>query len=377
MRPPLCMVPLCFLALTVAFSQQKEAPAPTIKRHAELVLVPVIVTHEGKPVRGLTAKDFNLRHDGQPELVDVFEEIEATPAMVEPVPLPPRTVQNFVLADSHQDILILFLDYLNSTWSARARIQSFLADVVRQFSETHTPVSVFLLTRERLIQLHSFTSDLGNLTKAIERWQSGLPAAGERYGDWASPFDRMGSVQTGAAIRSFDVPYGIPSLTIEEAAKMTADAMQQVGEAYRGFPGRKKLIWMSTGFPLPAGGAFAQLSSAGINLAAKIAEQQKRAWEALGRANITVYPIDTNGVVNPDWEDKFSPQQSGVPLFVRPVKLEFPSNTPSLLALAEKTGGLVCTDFPNKCLGRPSKTALTITCSGFTCAETTGQAGMN
>jgi len=346
------MVPLCLLALAAAFGQQKEVPAPTIKRHAELVLVPAVVTQDGKPVRGLTAKDFNLLHDGQPELVEVFEEIDATPASVEPVPLPPRTVQNFVLADSRQDILILFLDYLNATWSSRARIQSFLADVTRQFSETHTSVSVFLLTRDRLIQLHSFTSDLGNLTKAIERWQSGLPASGERYANWASPFDRMGNVQTDAAIRAFDVPYGIPSLTAAEAAEMTADAMQQVGEAYRGFPGRKKLIWMSTGFPLPSGGALVQMSSSGITMAAKIAEQQKRAWEALSRANITVYPIDSNGVVNPDWEEKFSPQQSGIPIFVQPVTLEFPSNTPSLLALAEKTGGLVCTDFPSKCLGQ-------------------------
>lgn len=367
---------LGLLAFAPALGQQKETPAPTIKRTAELVLVPTVVTldgkpvmglqvgdfvllHNGKPVTGLTAKDFVLLHNGQPELVEVFEEMDATPAKVERVTLPPQSVQNYAPAESRQDVIILFLDYLNATWSTRRRIHSFLGDITRQFAETRTPVSVFLLSNDGLKQLHSFASDLGNLTKAIERWQSGTVSAAEPLGSWASPFAPTDMAQTSSAVRGLE-PFHetvgfVPLLTYEmnlRKLEMTLDAMKQISEAYRGVPGRKKLIWMSTGLPGGKWRASDYVDSFELIFGAKSAEMLARALKSLSNANMVVYPIDCNGVVNPDWETNFSPQNSRVPVFVAPVSIEGPSNTPSLLAFAEKTGGSLCTTFPNKCVAQ-------------------------
>jgi len=345
---------LCLLAFAPASGQQKETPAPTIKRTAELVLVPTVVTQDGKPVMGLQVRDFVLLHNGKQEKVELFEVFDSTPARVAPVALPPRTVQNFAPADTRQDVIILFLDYLNSTWSTRERIRSYVADFSRQFVAAKTPVSVFLLTRDGLIQLHSFASDLGNLTQAIERWQSGKPTATESYKNWASPFDPTANAQRDAALNMLDVPALDPPVFLldraREQAQTTLEAIQQIAEAYRGIPGRKKLIWMSTGFPGAAADAFADINFDRVNFESKVAEKLAAAWKSLSNSNIVVYPIDANGVVNPTWDRKFSAENSGTAEFMRPASKESPSNTPSLLAIAERTGGNSCTSLPTVCI---------------------------
>ncbi len=343
---------LCILVFAPASGQQKEPSAPTIKSRAELVLVPAIVTQDGKPVRGLTAKDFILLHNGQSEKVEVFEELDASPARVERVALPPRTVQNYAPAEARQDIVILFLDYLNSSWSTRARIHSFLGDMTRQFAEARTPVSVFLLAKDGLIQLHSFASDLGNLTKAIERWQSGKAAAPDTVASWASPFAPTEDAQTSTALRELDLYRDTLADMGLRKAEMTVDAIQQIAEAYRGVPGRKKLVWMSTGFPGGTWDAFEDVSSTRMVFESKLEEKLTRAWKSLSHANIAVYPIDSNGVVNPEWERKFSAEYSGSAKLMQPVTKELPSNTKSLLEVAEKTGGRTCTTFPTKCVAQ-------------------------
>ncbi len=362
MKRTLWTLALGLLVFAPASGQQQEPATPVIKSRAELVLVPTVVTQDGKPVRGLQAKDFILLNNGQTEKVEVFEEIDATPSRVEQVNLPPRTVQNYAPGDSRQDVVILFLDYLNGSWSTRARIRSYLRDMTRQFAEAHTPVSVFVLSQQGLVQLHSFASDLGNLSKAIEQWHSGKPGAPEFFANWASPFSPTETAQTSATLRELDLP--LQTMKLGQATT-TADAMQQISEAYRGIPGRKKLIWMSIGFLRTATPAYSlpDLSRAATELKSQLNATQEtarldlrvedltvRAWKSLSDANITVYPIDSNGVVNPSWEDHFSPQNAGTDKFEPPTRVEVRTDTQSLLQVAEQTGGRACTSLPTECV---------------------------
>jgi VWFA-related protein len=353
---------LCLLTFAPALGQQKEAPAPTIKRKADLVLVPAVVTLDGKPVTGLTAKDFVLLHNGKPESVEVFEEIDATPARVRPVTLPPRTVRNFAAADRRQDVVILVLDYLNSGFSSRARIHSFLSDMLRQFTQARTPVSIFLLTRDGLQQLQSFASDPENLPKALERWLSGKLEMAPTASHWDSPFAVTQLDQADRGFSEIDrYRDALGDMNLRKA-EMTTDAIEQLSEAYRGVPGRKKLIWMSTGFPLSTEDVFEGVTPNRLQLESKLADRQERAWKSLNSANIAVYTIDSNGAVNPTLgtSEDFSAQVSGEghvksnPRYSpppKPVSVEISSNSASLLAVAEKTGGRGCTEAPDKCVG--------------------------
>jgi len=360
MKRTLWALPLCLLAFAPAIGQQKEAPPPTIKRKAELVLVPAVVTLDGKPVAGLKAADFVLLHNGKPESVEVFEEIDATPARVQPVTLPPRTVRNFASADRRQDVVILVFDYLNSGFSSRARMHSFLSDMLQQFTQARTPVSIFLLTRDGLQQLQSFASDPANLAKALERWQSGKLEMTPSAAHWDSPFAVTQPEQADGGFAEIDrYRDALGDMNVRKG-EMTVEAIENISEAYRGVPGRKKLIWMSTGFPLSTEEVFENVTSSRLLVEKKLADKLERAWKALNTANIAVYTIDSNGAVNPSWENKFSAQVSGEgtvksnPRYSpppKPVSVETSSNSASLLAVAEKTGGRGCTEVPHKCVG--------------------------
>jgi len=360
MKRTLWALTLCLLAFAPAIGQQKETPPPTIKRKAELVLVPAVVTLNGKPVTGLTAKDFVLLHNGKPESVEVFEEIDATPAKVRPATLPPRTVRNFATADSRQDVVILVLDYLNSGFSSRERIHSFLSDMLRQFTQARTPVSIFLLTRDGLMQMQSFASDPENLPKALDRWLSGKLEITPSTSHWESPFDVVQPEQADTGFSEIDrYRDALGDMNVRKG-EMTVEAIENISEAYRGVPGRKKLIWMSTGFPLSTENVFEDVTPGRLRVESKLADKLERAWKALNSANIAVYTIDSNGAVNPDWEKGFSAQVSGEghvksnPRYSpapKPMSVEVPSNSASLLAVAEKTGGRSCTESPQKCVG--------------------------
>ncbi len=360
MKRKLWIFALCTLAFAQAFAQQKEPPATTIKRRAELVLVPAVVTQDGKPVAGLTAKDFVLLHNGHAESVDVFEEIDATPAKVAPVAMPPRTVRNYATADSRQDVVILLLDYLNSSWSTRARIHSYLGDMMRQFTAAQTTVSIFFLSRDGLLQMQSFTSDLATLAKAIDRWQTGKIDMSPTAPRWESPFTPVQDAQTDRVFSEIERYRDLLGDATVRRAEITADAIEQISEAYRGIPGRKKLIWMSTGFPLATEDVFADVTSNRLVVEAKVQDRVVRAWRSLSSANVVVYTIDSNGVANPSWERSFSPQVSGEGRVKtnprtgpppKPMSVESTSNSASLLAVAEQTGGRSCTQAPNKCVG--------------------------
>jgi hypothetical protein len=76
---------------------------------------------------------------------------------------------------------------------------------------------------------------------------------------------------------------------------------------------------------------------------------EKRAWVALSGSNIAVYPIDSNGVRLPRDMAKFNAEYGSGSASNIP---GLPTNTPSLLTIASKTGGTVCVDRLSDCVKR-------------------------
>ena len=346
-----CIFLFFTLFITALCGAQQQPPTFTSK--AELVVVPVIVTAHGEYVRGLTAKDFSIRNNNGVEQVAMFEEIEAAHATVERAALPSKTVQNFATTNAHQDIVVILLDFLNGSWSTAARMRAYLKDVGKVLEESKTPASVLMLTPKKgLLQVHSFTTDTRGFVDAVQRWadHAGGQSWQQRMVDsWSNPFAAT-DVETGAGLlHQYAFGSDFADQMKLDKAEMTLQALEQVAEAYRGIPGRKKLVWMSTGFP--TGLDVNQVSSGNtISTEFHIRDKAIRSWQALSDANIVVYPVDTNGVTNPGWEARFSAAHGrGV---LPPPSLEVTTNTSSLLEVAARTGGKTCTDSPNVCLGK-------------------------
>jgi VWFA-related protein len=314
-----------------------------------MVLVPVVVTQNGHAARDLKASDFVLLQDDKPVKLAVFDEVDAQPSNLRMPGLPPHTVQNYAEADAHQDIVVLLLDFLNGSWSTSVRIRGELNDIARQFADTRTRVTLLLLSHKGLIQVHSFTSDLGDLAKGIEHWSSHTLMDGAHgwssLPEWSSPLAPTGDFRSSASLQEFAVPSNFADQAKLDRAAMTAQALEQIAGAFRGIPGRKKLIWLSTGFPSALLEAGSRIEPDVVRTEFVVNDKAIRAWKALSDASIVVYPIDSNPVGVSSHPDRFSAQTTPGARELRfqsSAQAEISSNIPSMMEAAQKTGGTLC-----------------------------------
>jgi hypothetical protein len=79
-----------------------------------------------------------------------------------------------------------------------------------------------------------------------------------------------------------------------------ASNLQFLAEYLGGIAGRKNLIWLSGKFPLPYGPLFSSIVDDG--LASKTDNLVRRAFAAMMRSQVAIYPVDVKGVVL--WEER-------------------------------------------------------------------------
>lgn len=325
------------LLLLVTYTLAAQEPAPVFKSKSELVLVPVVVTRDGQPVVGLKVADFVLVHQGHHENVAVFEEIERRVTPAQRLNLPANVTANFGNSDAQADTVIVLLDFLNAQWENAANIRAYTHDFAKLFAETNTRVAFLLLTTKGLVQIHSFSSDPANLYNAVDAWAKKKPIGPKDEiitgpSSWASTYDVTSMTGTIESLDHLAFSPNIAEILKLDRAVMTTQAIEQISLAFGGIPGRKRLIWVSTGFP-NVGDINTRESSA--RYAFQLHDGVVRAWHALTTNNIAVYPIDSNGgPVNP--------------LFDR---CRLP-NTASMLEVAARTGGRTCVDTLKDCMAR-------------------------
>src|SRR5438045_1370862 len=86
---------------------------PAFESSSNLVLVDVVVTHNGEPVKGLQRDAFHVFEGGREQAVKVFEEhTAAEAAQIQKPSLPPATYSNFPDSTAWS-ANILLLDALN------------------------------------------------------------------------------------------------------------------------------------------------------------------------------------------------------------------------------------------------------------------------
>jgi VWFA-related protein len=315
------------------------------------------VTDHGQPIRGLVKDDFLVREDQVEVPVAIFEEIESAPAAATLSSLPPRTARNYAAGNAQQDVVILLLDYLNGSWSSRARIRAFMVRIARQLEASRTAATVLVLTPNgSLVQLLSFTSDIRNLEKVLGGMHDDVLPENLRDGvslPTSSAIDVLTEHDMRTSVYDFWANSTMRPSLAKDRARWTAVAFEQIAESYRGLPGRKKLLWLSTGFPNlnlveEAGSEHStQQMSGNEGAILDLYDSQKRAWVALSSSNIAVYPIDANGVRLPADMAKFNAEyESGTAFNVS----DLPTNTSSLLMVASKTGGTVCVNILSDCV---------------------------
>lgn len=321
----LIALPLSFTAL--AWGQEPASPAPatqsamtTLHTGTKLVVVDVVVRDKsGHPVHGLTREDFVLSEGGKQQTLKSFEEYAAPP--VPPVApkmpaLPPGLFTNFTPVPDKGPLNVLLIDGMNTPLAQQTYLRQQLLQYV-QHIPPGTRVAIFGLA-DHLYMLQGFTDDPAVLRAALAGVKSGhrSPLRNDSNTDSAAQMDSMtdpfGSAPgalPASAVQSFID--GITVLQQSISVSKTIQAFTTLGRWLGNFPGRKNVIWFSGAFPL--GGDLGQIPSEDSDIFLNMTN-------TLTRAQVSVYPVDPNGVqtnsafnadgVNPSQGAQFSQRSS-------------------------------------------------------------------
>ena len=266
------------LALATVMSGQQRQTFRTATRLVEVSVV--VTTGNGSPVKGLTQADFSLKEDGKVQPISFFEARGGTPSKgpsdESSFVIPPDSFTNVARSPTGTSTVLL-LDRTNaafdSQWYAREHIDRYL-----QTMPPGERVALYVLAGSVQV-LHDFTTDAKALREVLDHYQARVtgdyvastepaPGAGA-IGNWlAHPGDSM----SGYFMR--------------KRAVDTFEMLEFLAEHLAGISGRKNLVWLSEVFPIPT-----DLDRL------EVLEKMYRANKALSHAQVSVYPVDSRGLI--------------------------------------------------------------------------------
>ena len=288
--------------------QQSNEATLSVRTH--LVLVPVIVTDKrGGHVTGLKAEDFEVKEDGSAQKISRLDELTADAAKVQPSAGGPKTFSNGEVADHPKKLEIIALDQVNTPFASSGDGRRTLVEFLAKNVDANTLLALVTFQHNGPRIIHDFTSDPSVLIAAVKKVESSLNSRDSRALD--TPGDNsqadLEALQITALLNGSDAgnvgtPAQLSALARAQRAQVdasrqsqealiTLENFQQLAQYFRGVPGRKSLIWASTGFPFSLG-ANPQATTRGSTN-----DDWQRTFQMLTDANIAVYPVDIGGLL--------------------------------------------------------------------------------
>jgi VWFA-related protein len=331
-RCPALAACLLLPALTLIAQDQNQ---PTIRVTTRLVQVNVVVhDKKGEPVSDLKKEDFTILEKGKEQKVAVFvvDSVDA-PHKAWPA-LPPNIFSNRVQsAETPTSITVILFDGLNTRFMdqayARKQIVKFLSEI-----QPHDRVALYLLGSNLHI-LHDFTNNSDHLAKALAKYRGRI--AGELDAADPAPREPTGDDVLDQFLSNSD--QAISDFYNVNKAQSTLDAMEAIAHHLASLPGRKNLVWVSSGFPFTLGLEPEDFSMNNPSREHRtFSEETTRVARAMNDANIAIYPVDARGLMpNPSMSASMPSQ--GLRRAAQPPKAFFPPNLDTMQILADRTGG--------------------------------------
>ena len=271
-----------------------------IQAATNLVVVDVVVSDDGKPVKGLRPEVFRVFEDGREQTIKVFEEHNsADAAQIQKIPpLPPDTYSDFPGTTVNAAANVLLLDAMNTPTKDQMYVRQQMIEYLRNVP-TGTRIAIFTLA-SKLRMVQGFTSDRAPLLAALGDKKSTpgesplLPNADDSSAaTLVSGMQEVGaSAQVIASLQQFQADQA--AFQMDLRVELTLDALRQLAGYLGGIPGRKNLIWFSGSFPLSLepdstlGDAFSVVRD--------YDEQLRATSELLTASRVAVYPVDARGL---------------------------------------------------------------------------------
>ena len=329
---------LLALALVVPLTAQQPQPQapPVFRSGAQLTVETVTVKDKsGKPIEGLTAKDFSITEDGVPQTISFVEfqrvpnpsdplqaadAVPAGPAAVAAPPRPPEE-QHQISPSAPGDIryrdrrlLVLYFDLSamppNDLMRAYGAGQKFIATQMK----AQDLVAIMTFQGGAVKVKHDFTGDRAQLQEVFETLVYGDDKDGDGISD---------ATDTGTAFGQDDAEFNILNTDRQLSALQTAATM------LRSLPEQKSLVYFASGLRLNGVDNQAQL---------------RATTNAAIRANVAIFPVDARGLVaEAPLGDATRASPGGIGMFSGQLAnagmTNFQRSQDTLYSLAKDTGG--------------------------------------
>lgn len=231
-----------FAANTSLVWAQEPGAGPTIKAEKRLVLVDAIVSDKkGNYIRDLTAKDFRVWEDKKEQSIESFSFESGSTA-----------------PNAQKRYLVLFFD--NSTMQFGDQMKARKA--AQQFIENNAGPNREMAVVDfggSLQVVQNFTEDVKRLHDAV---------SGVKFSSVSPNGDLLGNAQLSRAAADF-------------GARDVLLSLRTLAKNLGPVPGRKTLIFLSSGFPLDS----------------ELRSELTAVIDVCNKNNVAVYPIDVRGLV--------------------------------------------------------------------------------
>ena len=317
--------------------QNKAADASdnfTLSVKVQLVVEAVVVKDkDGKPIQGLTAKDFSLTEDGVPQTVRICEHQDLA-AQARPLPPSTRSSEDIKLYKElartqiapesgeserykNRRLLALYFDMSAMNPADQLRALSAAQQFIRTQMTTVDLVSILRYQGGSVDILQDFTADRNKLLSIIETM-----IVGEGQGS-ATTVDDASSADTGAAFGQDDSEFNV--FTTDRQLSALETAAKMLGQLNE----KKSLIYFASGLRLNGIDNQAQLHAT---------------VESAIKAGVSFWPIDARGLVaQAPLGDATQGSQGNSGIYTGAAALtittNFQQSQDTLYALASDTGG--------------------------------------
>ena len=282
----------------------QQTAAPTVKTNVDEVLLDLIVRDKkGKPVTDLKPEDISILDNGAKQTITSFRLVSGTDALTS------SGVKSAL--DPLRQIRVVTLAFAAlAEVDQRKMARTAAIDLIKGDQGTNVYYAVVVINTQ-LYVLQQFTRDKAALTKAIERATGGLTSTGyasesdaiqaelRRNLGGQNGADQPGNLLAAAsqtasqvinngsdALQATLAQVMLSMLRMDAAvaaqgSRLTISALRALVDGQRAIPGRKSVIYFTTGMRLPP----------------ELDVPFRSLMSSANRDNITFYSVDTRGVM--------------------------------------------------------------------------------
>ncbi len=343
--PSVALVVFVFFVPVGSIGRAQAPAQPIFRSGARLIVQTVSVKDkDGRAVEGLTANDFAVSEDGEPQTISFVEYQRlpdrpadaraATPAPLQPASVSaPSPTQGQVTIPPPGDtryrdrrLLVLYFDLTAMPPADQMRAYAAAQTFIDKQMQPSDLLAIMTFGGGAVRVKQDFTADRGALREVIQTLIFGDDKDGDGIPD---------NTDIGTAFGQDDAEFSILNTDRQLSALQTAATM------LRGLPEQKSLIYFASGLRLNGVDNQAQL---------------RATTNAAIRANVALSPIDARGLVaTAPLGDASRPSPGGIGMFngqlAQNAVTAFQRSQDTLYSLAKDTGGRAMFDYNDLSLG--------------------------